>query len=137
MQLKVSEYNESLHDKWKALTVPQPDADYLCTPVIMRNNGSWAACKSSLELPFSTSYRGDILIVSSGSKHPSVHPPETIIGIVYLYAIAKTESGLFLWQFNDPRKVIPYPAKGQRGKLWSYICPKGEVTPYPRYVKVK
>ena len=137
MQFRVKDYNEAIHAKWTALTVSQPDADYLCFPVCRRNNGEWVACKTSIELPFKTNYRGDILIVSGASKYPQTHPSEQTRGLVHLDSITRTDDGLYIWQFSDPRRVVEYPAKGPRGKLWSYICPKDEITPYPRYIKVK
>lgn len=136
MQFRVKDYDRAVHDMWMALTVPQPDADYLCKPVCLRNDGTWAACKSSLELPFDTDFRGDLLIVSSKSKTPIVHPPFVTVGLVEVESIIKCEDGMFLWKFGNPRMVVPFPAKGPKNKLWSYICPRDEVTPYPRIMKV-
>jgi len=136
MQFRVKDFDDAIHEKWLALTIPQPEADYICKPVCQRNDGSWAACKTSMELPFKTAYRGDILIVSSGSKYPSVHPSGATIGLVMIDSIERLENGLYLWRFSDPRMVVPFPAKGPRTKLWPYVCPKGEVTEYPRLIRL-
>ena len=135
MQFRVKDYDKSVHDCWMALTIPQPDADYLVTPVVMRKDGSLAACKYSIDLDFSTDYRGDILICSGASKHPQTHPPGQMRGLVHLDSIETTEDGLYRWVFSDPRRVVEFPISGRAG-LWKYICPKGEVTEYPRLIRL-
>ena len=136
MQYKVKEFDPAIHEKWVALTLRQPDADYVSREVLQRSNGDWIACKSGLSFKFTTDYRGDILICSAPGKESSVHPTGVTCGLVELISIEEISDGEFLWTFRNPRRVIPYPARGKAGRLWTYVCPKGEVTEYPRLVKL-
>lgn len=140
MQFRVKDYDEAVHEMWMALTLHQPEADYLCKPVFQRGNGEWVASQRSVVMDCDTNYRGEVLICSRPGRESDVHPTGVTCGLVELYDVQPHDlPGCWEWKFRNPRRVIPFPAKTPRGKaggLWRYVCPKGEVTEYPRLVRL-
>ena len=124
MQIAKKDFNEAFHEKWRALSVSLETAVELTTPVIQNAKGDWLAVVTTLEFAFGTKYKGDILICS----------PYHTRGLVELYDVTFIRRGVYHWHFRNPRKVVEYPVEGKRKGLWTYICPKDEVTPYPRKV---
>jgi hypothetical protein len=139
MQANPKEFNQAIHDKFKALSVWQPFPDYIKTgekTIELRNQN--------------TSYRGDILICST--SHPIVpgHESGVSICLVELYGTkpvkdltpeeiekTKAESSIvdryktgFGWLLRNPRPVIEFPVKGQLG-LFNLVYSKDCIIPYP------
>ena len=135
MQFKAKEYDARYLERWRALTIDQPLALELCKPILW--SGEWKAVADSIQMRFGTDYRGDILIVS-GKKYlgDTYFSSEMTIGIVELYDVERSSSGAYIWKFRNPRRVVEFPASGPKGKLWWYVCPKGEVTEYPRHIQL-
>lgn len=141
MQFQPKEFNPAIHDKFKALSVMQPFANYIKTgekPIELRNQN--------------TSYRGDVLICSTA--HPIVPGLESGISIciVELYGTKPVKdltpeeiettkadkktierySGGYAWKFRNPRPVIEFPVIGQQG-LFTLIYSKDCILPYPTH----
>lgn len=130
MQIPKKYYNAKYHEKWQALYVSKEDAYDLCTPAAYDGKGNWLALSSSIEVDHSISYRGDILICTESETY----------GLVELYEIVKGESH-YVWRFRNPRRVVEFPVlmfrkNTDERKPFIYICPKGEITPYLRVVKL-
>ena len=127
MQIPKKDYNAEFHDKWLAVDVPSEVAYDLCTPVAYDGRGNWLALSSAHIFPKDTKHRGDVLVCTEGETY----------GLVELYE-TKAAPGGYIWKFRDPRRVVEFPVdyKGKALRPFEYICPKGEITPYPRVVKL-
>lgn len=142
MQYSNKDYNEEIHDRYKALTVKQPYASNIV-------NGT----KLIEVRRRPTKYRGDLLICSSAS--PVIHGllSGSTLGFVELYGIKPIseftaedwENTLipedqrhlfkkgFGWLLKNPRPVIEFPVKGQLG-IYNIVYTKDTIIEYPTKV---
>lgn len=153
MQIKKEEYNEKLHDKFRALCVKQPYADLLTRVDYRDESGQFHAAKTIEVRSRNTSYRGDLLICSSGKPVDPLgrHPAGVACGFVELYDTkpiseftaedwaatcipedARPKKG-YGWMMRNPRRVIEMPAKGQLG-IFNLVYPKDQITLYPQHM---
>lgn len=152
MQYPNKEYNDALHDRFKALTVKQPYAHNLLD--FSHKEGDYDFAYKSIEVRRRpTKYRGDILICASAT--PIIHGLESgvCIGLVELYGIKPIseftvqdwENTLipeekqqyfkngYGWLMRNPRRVIEFPVKGQLG-IWNLVFSKDEIIEYPKMI---
>ena len=147
MQLRITDYDEARCDRYRALSLFQPWAKYLCEATMRTPTGEREAWFPIFFLPKYTDYRGELLICSAG-------PEGQTIGLVEVYdCIPATQLAPDEWEracamkserkkmekrfavfTRNARRVVEFPAQGAVDRLWWYICPKGEVTEYPRRV---
>lgn len=154
MQYDNKEYNPELHDKWRALTVKQPYADYLVTESC-EQDGNIFAVKSIEVRSKNTSYRGDIMICSAANPVIPGMESGVTLGLVELYDVkpvkdfapedwektripaekrAMIKKG-YGWLMRNPRRVVEMPVKGQLG-IYNLVYAKGEIIQYPRVLKI-
>lgn len=154
MQIKKEEYNEELHDKFRALCVKQPYADLLTRVVFLDESGEYHAEKTIEVRTRNINYRGDLLICSSAK--PNNLPGRmagVTCGFVELYDTKPVEEFTpedwaatcipedqrpnkgWGWFMRNPRRVVEMPVKGQLG-LYDIVVPKGDITEYPKEVKI-
>lgn len=153
MQIEKKDYNPEEHDIHRALCVKQPYAEYLTKPQWIDEEGNYHAAKEIEVRSRNTTYRGDLLICSS--QKPLMPPYESgvLCGIVELYDVKPvaefTERDWLLtcipekdrpntgygWLVRNPRKIVPFPVKGQLG-IYNIIIPKGDLIEYPRTIKI-
>lgn len=152
MQYKAKDYNEEIHDIFKALTVKQPYASNLLR--FSHKIGENTFAEKSIEVRRKPiKYRGDILICSS--QTPLVYGLESgvSIGLVELYDIKPIEEFTsedwentmipeekrdffkkgFGWLMRNPRRVIEFPVSGQLG-IWNLVYTKYTIVEYPERV---
>lgn len=155
MQIDNKNYNEELHDRFRALTVKQPYANDLVTPAYKDEDENVYAVKSIEVRSRRTQYRGDILICSSAKPcYPGMQSGVTL-GLVELYEIKPvsefTEEDWentripsykremikdgYGWLMRNPRRVIEYPVKGQLG-LYNLTYTKDTIIQYPQKVVI-
>lgn len=125
MQYRAKEYDEALHERWRALSIGRMLAEDFTTPVVQSGTGEWLAVSRVLCLPFGTSHRGPVLFCTA----------EETVGVAELWDVERVGTE-YRWHFRHPRRVVPYPVAGARSGLWWYVCPRGEVTPYPMTVRL-
>lgn len=150
MQIAIKNYDEKLHDKFRALTVKQPYATRLVTAAYRDEQGVIFAEKSIEVRTKTTNYRGDLLICSA--KSPVIPGKESgvTLGFVELYdvkpvaefteqdwadtCIPVEERGPFKtgygYMLRNPRCVVEMPCNGQLG-IYNFVTPKGDITEYP------
>ena len=152
MQIKSTEYNEKLHDKWHALTVKQPYAQHLVTVAYIDNETTYA--EKSIEVRSrNINYRGDIMICSSANPVIPGMMSGVTLGIVELYDTKPIEQFTeedwrntcipeeqrpkvgWGWMMRNPRRVVEMPIKGQLG-VYTLIVPKDDITEYPTVCKI-
>ena len=160
MQFENKNYNPSVHDRWRALTVKQPYASALVTVGGNRNFGEEPNLKmytlgiKSIEVRSrATSYRGDILICSSAKPEIAGLISGATLGLVELYDIKpvseftredwentripeekrKLIKGGYGWLMRNPRRVVEFPVKGQLG-IYNLVYSKGVIFEYPQNV---
>lgn len=154
MQINNVEYNAELHEQYKCLSIPQPIADWMTKLEYIDDNGEFHARKEVEIRSRDVNYRGDVLICSS--KFPEVVGCDcgVTLGIVELYdvkhvsdftdedwaktALPKSEWGRktgYGYFFRNPRPVVEMPVRGMLG-FYKITLPKGDITPYPRYLEV-
>lgn len=152
MQYPPKEYNEEIHDRFKALTVKQPYASNLV--ILSHKDGEHEFAYKSIEVRRKpTKYRGDILICASAS--PIIHGLDSgvCVGLVELYDIKPIEEFTkqdwentlipedkreffkkgYGWLMRNPRRVIEFPISGQLG-IWNLIYTKDTIVEYPRRI---
>ena len=150
MQIDRKEYDATLHDKFRALSVKQPFADLLTVAEYRDADGVYHARKTIEVRSRNTNFRGDLLICSSARPDDLPgHMPGVTCGFVELYDVKRVEdfteadwaatcipvgsrpaSG-FGWLMRNPRRVVEMPVKGQLG-FYDIVVPKGDITEYPR-----
>lgn len=153
MQLKNSEYNPEVHDKWHALTVRQPYAQRLVTAAYVDDDGTVYGEKSIEVRTRSTNYRGDLLICSSAAPEIPGLLSGVTLGFVEVYDVRPIESfgeqdwlntcippdqrpkKGYGWFVRNPRKVVEMPVKGQLG-IYNLVCPKDDITIYPTVCRI-
>lgn len=155
MQIEKKDYNPEQHDVFKALTVKQPYADLLTTVVGQHENGMYFAEKQIEVRTRNINYRGDLLICSSAKPIDpwNRHPAGVTCGFVELCDVKRVEDFTpydweltcipedqrprtgYGWMMRNPRRVVEMPVKGQLG-LYNIIVPKGDITEYPREMKI-
>ena len=153
MQIEKKDYNPEQHDVFKALTVKQPYADLLTRIVGQQENGTYFAEKQIEVRTRNTNFRGDLLICSSAKPFSIVHPCGVTCGFVELCDVKRVEDFTpydwqltcipedqrprtgYGWIMRNPRRVVEMPIKGQLG-LYNIIVPKGDITEYPREMKI-
>lgn len=152
MQIDRKLYNPEIHDKYKALSVKQPYADYMTRAVYRDESGEYHAEKSIEVRSRPTKFRGELLICSSAQPADLPgHLPAVTCGLVELYDCKPVEEFTeqdwintcipeekrpktgFGWLLRNPRRVIEMPIKGQLG-IYDLVVPKGDITEYPRMV---
>lgn len=153
MQIKTSEYNPELHDKYTALTVRQPYAQALLTPAYVDDDGVCYAEKSIEVRSRNIKYRGDIMICSSAKPVIPGYASGATIGLVELYDVKpiseftdedwentcipvnqRPQNG-YGWLMRKPRPVVEMPVKGQLN-VYTLIVPKDDITEYPNVCKM-
>lgn len=147
MQFDPKDYDDARCDKYRALSLFQPWAKYATVPFFHRDG--WEALFPIIFVAKYTDYRGDLLICSAGPEGQTAGlvevydciPAQQLAEDEWAKACAmKSERKKMAKRFalftRNPRRVIEYPAKGEVGKLWEYVCPKGELMEYPRIVKL-
>lgn len=148
MQYSNKDYNELLHDRFKALSVKQPYA------------GLIASGKKKIEVRSRpTKYRGQLLICASkdGQPSPSALSYGCTLAFVDLYdckplselteeewqqtmllpdtmAIVKSLRKGYAWMLRDARPVIEFPVRGQLG-IFNLVYTKGVIMEYPTHLK--
>ena len=154
MQIKKEEYNEELHDKFRALCVKQPYADLLTCVAFRDDSGEYHAEKTIEVRTRNIGYRGDLLICSSAKpKDLPGRMAGVTCGFVELYDTKPVEQFTaedwaatcipekdrprkgWGWLMRNPRRVVEMPVKGQLG-LYDLVVPKGDITEYPRVVAI-
>lgn len=152
MQYPIKDYNEEIHDQFKALTVKQPYAHNL-VEFSHEENGVNYGLKTIEVRRRPTKYRGDLLICASAT--PIIHGLESgvSLGLVELYDIKPIseftpedweqtlipeEKRQFFqkgygWMMRNPRRVIEFPVSGQLG-IWNLCYSKGVIIEYPKNV---
>lgn len=153
MQIKNSEYNAELHDKWHALTVRQPYANHLVTAAYVDDDGTIYAEKSIEVRTKNTKYRGDLLVCSSAVPVIPGMESGVTLGFVELYDVKPvaefTEQDWentcipvdkrpkigYGWLMRNPRRVVEMPIKGQLG-IYNLVTPKDDITEYPTVCKL-
>lgn len=147
MQYKNEEYNPILHDKFKALSVKQPYAEYIASGI---------KCVEVRSKP--TKYRGQLLICASKSGQPEENTSGfgCCLAFVELYdckpfaeltpndwestrlpgdvieSLIKSDNG-FGWFLRNPQRVIEFPVKGQLG-IFNLVYTKGVIIRYPTHL---
>lgn len=148
MQYKNEEYDPIFHDRFKALSVKQPYADFIACGV------------KDIEIRTRpTKYRGELLICASRDGRPSKEAPGygCTLAFVELYdckpaskltddewnrtkipsemiARIKELGACYAWFLRRPRRVIEYPVKGQLG-IFNLVYTKGLIMEYPSRLK--
>lgn len=153
MQITIENYNPEEHDIYKGLTVKQPMADRLTIPTWQDEDGNFHADKEIEVRSRNISYRGDILICSSQKPVIPLRMSGVTCGLVELYDTKRiedfTEEDWKLtcipenarpkkgwgWLMRNPRRVVEMPVSGQLG-LYKIVVPKGDITEYPRVMKI-
>lgn len=146
MQYNNKDYNPSLHDRFKALSVKQPYAGYIATG------------EKKIEVRTKpTNYRGELLICASKDGKPKEETPGygCTLAFVNLYDCKplseltpeeweQTKLPYYLmkklkengkgygWFLKNPRKVIQYPVKGQLG-IFNLVYTKDVINEYPKH----
>lgn len=141
MQIKTKDYNPELHDKFRALSVKQPYADSIKKGL------------KTIELRTrNTSYRGDLVICSTGEDFESL-PKKCTICKVELYDVVRVadmtdeekaltclplnhpywDKAKFGWKLRNERELIEFPVKGNLG-IWPLIYTKDVIIEQPIYV---
>lgn len=107
-------------ETFKAMSFSQPLADKIAESE-----------KYGILVPVATSYRGEILIVSSPSK--TKERSGMAICKVTLSSCKNVKGKGFLWEFINPRKVIEMPCQkaGMKGRIWDCHYTKGQIQEYP------
>lgn len=137
MQYTKEQYDESLHDMYKALTIKPHDAEDIA-----------ASRKTILVRSYPTKYRGELLITAAAgkSKDPSKNYGSSIAKVNLIdckpvssltpeewqkaiYKKDKEQTG-YAWILDKPRRVIEFPVKGQSG-LYTLIYTKDTIIDYP------
>lgn len=152
MQYKNCEYNPELHDRWRALTVRQPFAQYLVTAAFV-DNGTVYGAKSIEVRNRATNYRGELLICSSATPVIPGMESGVTLGIVELYDVRPIDTFTaedweqtcipveqrpqkgYGWFLRNPRRVVEMPIKGQLG-IYNLVCPKDDITVYPAACRI-
>ena len=153
MQIKKEEYNEELHDKFRALCVKQPYADLL-TRVVWRDEDLNFHAEKTIEVRTrNTKIRGDILICSAAKPIIPGRESGVTCGFVELYDVKRVEDFTaddwratcipeadrpktgYGWMVRNPRRVVEMPIKGQLG-FYNLIVPKDDITIYPQDVAI-
>lgn len=144
MQYKTEDYNPILHDRFKALSVKQPYAEYIASGV----KGIEVRSKP-------TKYRGEILICASRDGKPSESAPGYGCTLAFVelydckplseltpeewektklpgYLIEKLKASKngYGWFVKNPRRVIEFPVKGQLG-IFNLVYTKDVIMTYP------
>ena len=144
MQYRNEDYDPILHDRFKALSVKQPYAEYIASGV----KGIEVRSKP-------TKYRGEILICASRDGKTSDDAPGygCTLAFVELYdckplseltddewnraklsgdlrAKLQSKGSGWAWFLRNPRRVIEFPVKGQLG-IFNLVYTKDVIMPYP------
>lgn len=155
MQIDKKDYDPALHDCFRALCVKQPWASLLVQPVREDEFGEFHADKEIEVRSQRTNYRGDVLICASAKPSDPLgrYPSGCTVGLVELYDVKPLEEFTpedwaatcipeaqrprkgYGWLMRNPRPVVEMPTKGQLG-FFTIVVPKGDITPYPRYMEI-
>ena len=146
MEIDRKAYDPSVHEIYRALVLPQPLADSLTRSVYMGGDGVFHAEAEYVHRHKGTRYRGDVLVCSSSFPAVPGRYCGVTCGLVELYDVVPAEGyafsgeGLhpttgFVWLLRNPRRVVEMPVKGRKG-FYDMVLMKGDVTEYPRYVKL-
>lgn len=153
MQIDIKQYNPEEHDLYRGLTLKQPYADLLTQVTWQDEEGNFHADKEIEVRSRNISYRGDILICSSQKPVIPLRMSGVTCGLVELYDTKRiedfTEEDWKLtcipedarpkkgwgWLMRNPRRVVEMPVSGQLG-LYKIVVPRGDITEYPRVMKI-
>lgn len=147
MQIKNSDYNELLHDRYNAITIQQPFAT-----MIMRGEKKYELRNF---IPHEDQ-KNNLIICSSIKPSIKGYDCGTVIGSVDIKRIISLDdltpeqwkdTGIdprlykkyahykYAWELVNPIPYIEYPVKGQLG-IWKLIFPKDFIIPYPRKIAI-
>lgn len=136
MQFKSAEYDREQHDRWFALSVKQPWANFIADGL-----------KTVEVRSHYLNYRGDVMICSSASPSSKDMPGGVSLCLAELYDVRKvadfTEKDWaatmipkeqrptegYGWMLRNIRRVVEYPVKGQLG-LWRLVYTKDCIVEY-------
>lgn len=153
MQIKNSDYNAEIHDRYKALTVKQPYAQRLVSVAFLDDDGTAFGEKSIEVRSRTTNYRGDLLICSSAKPEIPGMQSGVTLGFVELYDVKPVEDFTeqdwentcipmaerpqrgFGWLMRNPRRVVEMSCNGQLG-IYNFVTLKGDITEYPTTLKL-
>ena len=147
MQYRNEDYNPIFHDRFKALSVKQPYAEYI------------ASGDKAIEVRSRpTKYRGELLICASKDGKPTEEAQGygCTLAFVELYGCKplseltdkqwaqtklpaniiqelKTKGRGWGWMLRNPRRVIEFPVKGQLG-IFNLVYTKDVIIPYPEHL---
>ena len=150
-----NEDESNLFDCYKALSVHQPYADLLVTPVGKDAEGKYFAEKQIEVRKRATKHRGDLLICASAKPEIPLHKSGCCVGLVELYGVKRVSEfteedwkktcipegerdrfkdgfGLLM---RNPRRVVEMPVKGRLG-FFKVMVSKGDITEYPRQMVI-
>ena len=141
MQFKAEEYNRELHDRWYALSVRQPYAEYIASGV------------KSIEVRSRyTNYRGELMICASSQPKMKGLESGVALCLVELYDVRPVSSFTeqdwaatmipknerptegFGWLLRKPRRVVEHPVKGQLG-IWRLVYSKDLIIEHPKRLR--
>lgn len=154
MQINSKEYDEKIHDRYKALTVRQPYAGMIVTPAYVEN-GTTYGVKSIEVRTRTTNYRGELLVCASANPQIPGMLSGVMLGFVDLYDVKPVKdftpedwanTGIpenervpfrngYGYMLRNPRRVVEMPIKGQLG-IYNLVTPKGDVTEYPTVCRI-
>lgn len=106
----------------RAIAVNRALCDALTIPDYIDAAGDFRASKEFAVLPFSTSHRGDVLLVTDGVS----------AGVVEVVSVERVADG-YKWQFRNPRRCVDEPIRVRSGR-----CVNVEFEPciYPRMMEI-
>lgn len=142
-------YDAEVHDLYHCLGLAPELAERL-TEIVMEIDGEPQAEVSVILQPRCTKYRGDILIGAVGKKEDK-EQHSYVCGLVDLYDIkpcrefsdwqraaippGADRAQWFAWFLRNPRRIIEMPYR-LRKDFYTLIIPKGDITVYPRNLKL-
>lgn len=137
MQFKSADDREQ-HDRWFALSVKQPWANFIADGL-----------KTVEVRSHYLNYRGDVMICSSASPSSKDMPGGVTLCLAELYDVIRpcefTEQDwaatmipadqrpkdCYGWKLRNIRRVVEFPVKGQLG-LWRLVYTKGCIVEYTK-----
>lgn len=143
MQVRAKYYDKGLHDRYRAVSIVQPYADMLAQGI----RGAFLMSEGS-------NYRGDVLICSAATPDVFGRHCGTLIATANVYDVREARSLTaanwdaigaadrertpegFVYFVRNVRRVVELPVRWQGRGLWTYVCPRGEITEYPREVEL-
>lgn len=151
MQIDIRDFDPTEHEKFKCLSVRQPYADLLTSPIMKNADGRWISAKTIEVRSRNTAYRGDVLICSTAQPVLYGRLCGYVCGFVEIVGakpveeftaadwaatcipVQKRPSRGYGWLIANPRRVVEFPVTGKQG-FFMAAFPKGEILEYPREI---